>query len=83
MSQLKRNQDERQSRHEAQLGALGIVLAILEHDELRIRQAVQRTGEDRLLLPVLEDFRRARCEISALQARLREDWERKQKTGWE
>jgi len=83
MSQLNRSQNERQSRREAQLGALGILLAILDHDELRIRQAVQRTGEERLLGPVLEDFRRARREIIALQDQLRIDWEMKQKTRWE
>lgn len=82
MSQINRDADRRQSQAESSLGGLGILRAILEHDELRIRQAIRRTGERRLLEPVLEDFVRARQEIAQIQDALSGEWRSGQESGW-
>lgn len=82
MAQISRKADKKQSDTESSLGSLGVVRAILEHDELRIRQALRRSGEKGLLEPVLEDFKRARIEIERVQQVLVEAWQSGQKSGW-
>jgi len=81
--QLTRKAGKRQERVENPLALLGAILVLLEHDALRINQAIHRTGFDDLLGPVLDDFEAIRCKIGAVQRHLREIWDEGQQNRWE
>lgn len=81
--QLSRMQDLRQDAVESRLSSLGAALALLEHDALRVQQAIHRqSGIEALLSPVLEDIQRVTHAIRAAQSLLREDWEIGQENRW-
>lgn len=62
---------------------LGISLALLEHDALRIKQAIGRyDGLLELLTPVLDDLYRISRSIQAAQVYFRDEWESGQETRW-
>lgn len=83
MSQLTNKQDSRQKLVESRIGDLGVMIALLEHDNLRIQQAIDRTGVDDLLRPVLADH----CKLIQAIQRVRRDfgeiWKLGQKMRWE
>ncbi len=79
---LKDVSDERQSEVENPLARLGVILALLDHDLLRVQQAIRRGGLDELLGPVASDLLRIRKDICQVQVFIREIWERGQKERW-
>jgi plasmid stability protein len=82
--QLSRSADARQASVEDRLYSLGTALAILEHDELRVRQAISRREEMReLLTPVLTDIERVRRSILAAQAQLGHEFQAGQANNWD
>jgi hypothetical protein len=81
--QLSRKADARQARVEDALALLGSVLFLLEHDTLRVHQAIRRTGLEELLGQVIDDHDRIACNIRAAQGRLREIWDDGQENRWE
>jgi len=81
--QLSKNADSRQALVENRLYSLGAALAILEHDELRVRQAIARREEMRdLLTPVLHDIERVRDSILAAQTLLGCEFQAGQANNW-
>lgn len=81
--QLGKLQDIRQSAVENPLSTLGVMLALLEHDRLRITQAVGRhAGLLELLAPVIGDIDRMRAAILQIQGGMKEEWESGQKKRW-
>lgn len=81
--QLSRTQDERQDRIERPLAAAGRSLALLEHDGLRVSQAIDRHSSlVHLLEPVLDDLEEIQNAIREIQELLREEWERGQACRW-
>ncbi len=65
------------------MAGLGVALALLQHDSLRIMQIIRRgDGLHDLAGCVIEDLTRVREEIRAAQAILREEWENGQKNNW-
>jgi len=82
MSQISRDADQRQAAVEDPLAALGAALALIEHDQLRVRQAIRRSGMDDLLVPVLEDYARISAAIQRTQRALRANWEAGQGERW-
>jgi hypothetical protein len=81
--QLGKSQDIRQSAVENPLSTLGTMLALLEHDRLRICQAVGRhAGLLELLAPVIGDIDRMSAAIREIQCGMKEDWESGQKKRW-
>jgi len=82
--QLSQKRDARQAAVENRLYSLGAALARLEHDELRVRQAIDRSESLRDLLgPVLEDYRIVMRSIRAAQEKLARDFEDGQASLWE
>lgn len=81
--QLSRPASERQEAVEIPLSTLGTILALLEHDSLRVHQAIERSGLDDLLGVVLEDHALIARNIRKVQARLRELWEAGQERRWD
>jgi hypothetical protein len=76
--------DSRQAEIENPLANLGVALALLEHDRLRIRQAVGRyAGLLDLLGPVISDLDCVSRAITKAQANLRGEWERGQEERWQ
>ncbi len=82
MSQLAQAQDARQDLLELHLANLGIALALIEHDTFRVRQAIERTGSQELLDPVLADADRIRQAIVAAQDQMSQIWALGQEMGW-
>lgn len=80
--QLSRKADRRQERVENPMALLAGMLAMLEHDSLRVRQAIRRTGLHDLLDPVLEDHKEMRCKICTIQRYLRDLWDDGQANRW-
>jgi hypothetical protein len=80
--QLSRKASRRQAQVENPMALLAGMLAMLEHDSLRVRQAIRRTGLHDLLAPVLEDHRVMACNIRAIQSYLRDLWEDGQDDRW-
>lgn len=81
--QLTRKAGKRQERVENPLALLGAILVVLEHDALRINQAIHRTGLNDLLGPVLVDFDTIRCKVDAIQRYLRDIWDEGQQNRWD
>ena len=82
--QLTYQSDKNQAGVETRLSSLGVALALLEHDRLRITQAIGRhAGLLDLLGPVIADIERVRLAICCAQADLRGEWEEGQKRRWE
>ena len=82
MPQLNRKKDERQQRIENDLARMGAALARLEHDKIRVENAIEVTGKMDLLGPILHDLDLVVRAIRANQQALRDEWEKGQKTGW-
>jgi hypothetical protein len=82
MGQLNKDADRRQQGIENPMFLIGSILATLDHDSLRVRQAIRRTGLDELLGPVLDDHESMRCKLRAIQAYLRLIWEDGQENNW-
>lgn len=81
--QLSRVQDSNQQSVENQMSNLGVALALLEHDEMRVRQAIARhDGLLELLLPVLQDLNRITQSIRHTQDLLRQTWDSGQNRNW-
>lgn len=81
--QLSQIADEKQAQVEAELSSLGVALALLEHDRIRICQAIGRhAGLLDLLGPVIQDLERVSRAIAGAQETLRDDWERGQEERW-
>jgi hypothetical protein len=84
--QLSQVQDMRQEQVENRLSNLGAALALLEHDGLRVRQAIDRetlNNLEGLLGPVLEDLELVKAWIRRAQDHLRAGWEDGQENRWE
>lgn len=81
--QLSRKADTRQARVEDALALLGSILFLLEHDTLRVRHAIRRTGLEELLGQVVDDHEKIACNIRTAQGRLREIWDEGQENRWE
>ena len=81
--QLSRKADRRQANVETPMGLIGVTLARLEHDSLRVNQAIRRTGLHDLLGPVLEDHQRIANDLRQVQRYLREIWEEGQAVRWQ
>lgn len=80
---LSTESNSKQERIEDALAGLGVALALLQHDTLRVMQILRRgEGLHDLAGCVIEDLARVREEIRAAQSILREEWERGQKTNW-
>jgi hypothetical protein len=73
---------ERQRRVEILLGRMGVMMAILDHDTLRVNQAIRRTGLTDLLSPVIDDHHQIRKNLEALQQELSEIWTSGQAAKW-
>lgn len=80
--QLSRRADNSQEQIENPLALLGSALALLEHDTLRIRQAIRRGGLDDLLSPVIDDHTLIAQYLRKTQNHLREIWEAGQDRRW-
>jgi hypothetical protein len=80
--QLSRKADRRQAQVENPLALLGTALALLEHDTLRVRQAIRRGGMDDLLSPVVEDHRLIAQYLKTTQGHLRALWDEGQGKRW-
>jgi hypothetical protein len=83
MSKPKPHADARQANVEALLGRLGTMMAILDHDTLRVSQAIRRSGLNDLLSPVVQDHQRIRQDLRRLQNELSEIWRAGQANNWE
>lgn len=64
------------------MALLGAVLLRLENDELRVRQAIRRSGLDGLLGVVASDCLANARDIRRVQAYLRELWDEGQESRW-
>lgn len=80
--QLSRDANHRQQRVENSLALIGVSLIRLEHDSLRVRQAMDRCGMDDLLEPVLEDHQRVSKNLRKIQNLLHEIWNDGQSARW-
>jgi len=80
---LGAKQDMRQQEVEGVMASLGVALALLDHDRLRLQQAIRRARLDDLLGPVLEDYSLIVDNLHILQAALRNVWEQEQARRWE
>ncbi len=80
--QLSRLANAGQESVENPMFSLGVALALLEHDMLRVRQAIRRCGLDDLLSPVLNDYDQITRELRHLQTVLRSSWEDGQSKRW-
>ncbi|MDR3572884.1 MAG: hypothetical protein P4L50_03400 [Anaerolineaceae bacterium] len=80
--QLDTDSDNRQNRVEGALSTLGTTLALLEHDMIRVRQAIRRSGLTDLLTPVLDDYELLSKRIHCIQCDLRGQWDAGQKSRW-
>jgi len=79
---LSDSADQRQEKIENPLALIGATLARLDHDSLRIRQAIKRAGLADLLSPVLDDHRQIAGDLRKVQAYLRDIWEEGQDSRW-
>jgi len=79
---LSAEADEAQQAIENPLAVLGAIRILLAHDDLRIRQAIQRTGLRELLEPVLEHHERIAAALDRLQEPLAEVWREGQEKRW-
>jgi len=79
---LSRKADCRQEAVENPLALLGSALALLEHDTLRVRQAIRRGGMDDLLSPVVEDHALIAQYLIRIQRQLRRIWDQGQEQRW-
>ncbi len=75
-------QDAYQGRVEDELSALGVAIALLEHDMIRVRQAIARSGLSDLLGPVLADYERIYDRLRRIQADIGPEWQAGQKDRW-
>lgn len=83
MSQLSAPQDSRQGDVEENLARLGRARALLEHDSIRVKQAIDREEDlDHLLEPVIIDVIDAIRHIQEVQKSLRKVWENGQQNHW-
>lgn len=80
--QLSKQADHRQEQVENPLALLGSALALLEHDTLRVRQAIRRGGMDDLLSPVVEDHTLIAQYLRRAQKHLRRLWDDGQERRW-
>jgi hypothetical protein len=80
--QLSQDADRRQAAVEDPLALLGSVLLRLEHDNLRVRQAMRRAGLADLLGPVVADHALIRAQIRLIQDELRALWDAGQASRW-
>lgn len=81
---LSKKANHNQSRVENPMALLGSMLARLEHDSLRVRQAIRRNRDlHDLLGRVLEDHERISTDIRDLQGQLRKLWEDGQTRRWD
>jgi hypothetical protein len=74
MSRPNPDQDRHQAEIEAMLGQIGIMLVLLDHDTLRVNQAIRRSGLSDLLSPVAHDHQQIRDRLQTLSNRLRKLW---------
>lgn len=72
----------RQERVENALALLGTSLLRLDHDDLRVLQAIDRSGLNDLLGPVIDDHRQVRLNLRQVQKLLREIWDDGQASRW-
>ncbi len=80
--QLSQDADRRQAAVEDPLALLGSVMLRLEHDNLRVRQAMRRAGLADLLGPVVADHALIQEQIQSIQAALRALWDDGQERRW-
>jgi hypothetical protein len=80
---LSDRQDQRQGSVEGVMGSLGVALALLDHDKLRVEQAIRRGGFTDLLQPVVIDYFKIAQNIKDVQETLRGEWENGQSNKWE
>ena len=80
--QLSRKANKRQQNVENSMALIGVSLTRLEHDNLRIRQAIDRCGLADLLGPVIDDHQRISRNLLKIQNFLREVWEDGQNRRW-
>lgn len=81
--QLSKRAEHRQGAVEDPLALLGSVRMRLEHDSLRVRQAMRRAGLADLLGPVIEDHALIRVQLELIQAALRTLWDEGQSRRWD
>lgn len=82
--QLTRMQDDRQDQVETALANLARVMALLDHDSLRVDQAIRRHGSlSDLLGPVLDDIEDHRVSLRRVQDLLRDRWDAGQAGRWD
>lgn len=81
--QLSQEADRRQEAVEDPLALLGAVRMRLEHDSLRVRQAMRRAGLADLLGPVIDDHALIREQLEKIQAALRALWDDGQSRRWD
>ncbi len=79
---LSQKADRRQAQIENALALMGGAVARLEHDSLRVRQAIRRTGLHHLLDIVVEDHLRIADDLRKAQAELKGIWEDGQQSRW-
>jgi hypothetical protein len=80
---LKANPDLKQSNVEGLMGTVAVSLVLLDHDRLRIEQAIRRAGLADLLQPVVIDYLRISQNLKSVQETLRGEWESGQLSRWE
>jgi hypothetical protein len=83
MTQIKRHADRDQQRVEETLGRIATILVLLEHDGLRVHQAIKRAGLADLLSPVIDDHHRIKTNLLQIQKDLSDIWEQGQSRRWE
>lgn len=79
---LSKRSDFQQQIIEGALCGLGVAIALLDLDQVRIKQAIKRTGLKDLLLPVLDDHQQIKDSIHSMQNTLREVWNNGQNNRW-
>lgn len=80
--QLSHRADTLQEAVEDPLFDLGVSLALLEHDLLRIHQAIEARRAGDLLEPVVDDLDLVAKHIRGAQEFIREVWEKGQDSRW-
>lgn len=83
MSQLSKKRSDRQEHIENSMALIGASIARLDHDSLRVRQAIRRSGLNDLLGRVLEDHEEIKKSLRLAQDNLREIWDDGQRDHWD